>query len=525
VVLLDGILRPRTGGSGSAGAVDIQAERLTLMAGAQINSTTFSTGQGGNITVAVREELTITGRDTNGVARSGIASATTTGSRGAGGRLSVTAPRVTLDDGFLTTQSQGAGDAGAVDMQVGTLTLSRGASVDSNTFGTGRGGTVTVQARESITLSGRSVDPDGTVRQSQIASRTTNRGGDAGRLAISAPSVTLGEDGLIRASTEGSGNAGSIAMDVGRLTLHAGGQISTSTTGAGQGGTVVIQAAEALTILGQSSTGTASALATTSAGTGSGGNVQIQARHLTLRQQGKIDADSTGEGDAGEIQIRVTETLRGQQGTISTASEQSGGGNIALDARLVHLTGSNISATVRGGTGGGGNISINAAFTVLNDSRVVAQADLGRGGNINITASKALLADPRSVVDASAQRGINGTVDLRSPVTNVSGTVAPLPQSFAPTAALLWERCAPRRAGNMASRFVLGGREGIPVEPDGMLVSRPPLAATASAASMGQELTTQPAVLHLLPSGEIQQVTLPTQALAFALDCARWSGQ
>ena len=176
----------------------------------------------------------------------------------------------------------------------------------------------------------------------------------------------------------------------------------------------------------------------------------------------------------------------------------------------MHLTNSDITATVRGGTGGGGNIDVTTAFTVLNHGRIVAQADLGRGGNINITAQQAVVADPHSVVDASAQRGINGTVDIRSPVTNVSGTVAPLPQSFAPSAALLRERCAQRRPGNTASRFVLGGRDGVPVEPSGMLASRPTIGPTAQA----QDNPT--------PATQLAAAQLPAQDEALDIDCRKW---
>jgi len=56
-------------------------------------------------------------------------------------------------------------------------------------------------------------------------------------------------------------------------------------------------------------------------------------------------------------------------------------------------------------------------------------------------------------------------------VTNVSGTVAPLPQAFAPATELLRSRCAKRLREGTVSRFVVGGRDGVPLEPGSLLLS------------------------------------------------------
>jgi hypothetical protein len=62
-------------------------------------------------------------------------------------------------------------------------------------------------------------------------------------------------------------------------------------------------------------------------------------------------------------------------------------------------------------------------------------------------------------------------VDIRAPVTMLSEALAPLPQTFVDVAALLPARCAPRLAGGKFSSLVLGGREGLPPTPDGVLSS------------------------------------------------------
>jgi hypothetical protein len=62
-------------------------------------------------------------------------------------------------------------------------------------------------------------------------------------------------------------------------------------------------------------------------------------------------------------------------------------------------------------------------------------------------------------------------------VTTLSGTLAPLPQAFVSAVALLPARCAARFSGGHASSLVLGGRDGLPLEPSGVLPS--PLALDA----------------------------------------------
>ena len=74
-------------------------------------------------------------------------------------------------------------------------------------------------------------------------------------------------------------------------------------------------------------------------------------------------------------------------------------------------------------------------------------------------------------MSASSTLGINGQVAIQAPVTSISGAVAPLPQSFAQTAELLRTRCVERLREGAVSRFVVGGRDGVPLEPGSLLLS------------------------------------------------------
>jgi len=117
------------------------------------------------------------------------------------------------------------------------------------------------------------------------------------------------------------------------------------------------------------------------------------------------------------------------------------------------------------------SITIDPQFVLLQHSQIIANAFAGTGGTIDIQAQQVFLADPLSQVSATSTLGINGQVNIQAPVTNISGAVAPLPQAFAQTAELLRSRCAERLREGTVSRFVVGGRDGVPLEPGSLLLS------------------------------------------------------
>jgi hypothetical protein len=157
-------------------------------------------------------------------------------------------------------------------------------------------------------------------------------------------------------------------------------------------------------------------------------------------------------------------------GTISTQAVTSDGGNIKLTApNIVRLNGSEITTSVESGVGGGGNIEIDPEFVILNKSRITANAFGGPGGNILIIADN-FIASADSSVTASSQLGVQGTIVIQAIDTDIAAAIAHLPGSFLDASALLPARCAARGGGSESS-FVVAGRGGVPVDPDGYLPS------------------------------------------------------
>jgi hypothetical protein len=273
--------------------------------------------------------------------------------------------------------------------------------------------------------------------------------------------------GQIAADTTGDGRGGDIQLQVGTLALASGAQITsgsglevedTIVVGTGQGGRLIITVGDVVSIAGENS-----GLFSNTLGAGRGGDITLQARELRLTEGGVISAASSSAGDAGSLRLQIGETFRSDHGRVTATAARGAGGNIQLTAgSLTQLIGSEVTAFSVGGREG--NITLDSPLLVLAGSQIIANAFAGPGGNVVIHAG-VLLADPASLISAS------GTLGLTGAVTGLTESVAFFPQTFMSVAALLPVRCAARAPGGRYSSLVLGGRDGLPDDPSGVLSS------------------------------------------------------
>jgi filamentous hemagglutinin family protein len=499
VALTGGALQATTAGAGRGGDVVVEAGTLTLTGRARLDSSTSGAGSGGTVTVTAMDEVTITGQ------QSGLF--TNTVGSGPGGNLTLEARTLQLNAGArVSAESTGTGNAGGVVITVTDAFRSTDSAVTTAATAGAAGGDITIAVRGLVEL-----------RASDITASVAGGMGPGGDVTLTAPTLRM-EGGTIRATTAGAGAGGTIQADVGRLALTAGVQIDSSSSGPGQGGQVTITATDAVLLSGQGS-----GLFTRSAGSGQGGNITLQAPRVALTDHATISAESTGLGNAGNISIAATrEPFLIINGTIVTRATQADGGNIQITTpTMLRLRNSTITAEVGGGASTvGGNITIDPQFVLLQNSQIVANARAGRGGNIDIVAHQVFLADPESLVSASSALGINGQVDIRAPVTSISGAVAPPSPSFAQAGELLRNRCAERLREGTVSRFVVGGRDGVPLEPGQLLLS--PL----ELGDQGIDSRVEGLGRHHAAETQRQGWYAQAQAL-WRLDgeCARWRGQ
>ena len=417
--------------SGNAGEILLEVGSLALTNVAQIQTSTEGAGQGGDVTVTATDSISISGRIIEGNEMYQSAIISSTYGDGNGGTISISTPSLTIDDGALVAETAlGAESGGDIFVEVEDLTISNGGLISSVAFGSGQGGNVTVTAADSISILGRDIDG--------LPSRITSgaNSGAGGDITLEAPEIELSDGVIISTESFGVGNAGDISITASN-TFHS--NNSSVTTAAEQA---------------------------------EGGDINITTQEMQLLNGTLVSAESSGAGNAGNIHLAATDSFLMRDSAVTTEAKQADGGNIKVSAGyMVHLTDSEITASVGGGPETvGGNINIDPEYVILKNSKIIANAFEGMGGNIDITAD-VFLADPNSIVDASSALGIDGQVNIRAPVKEITGTFAPLPKDFLSALALLREPCMARIQGGKYSSFIVGGRDGLPLEPGGLLPS------------------------------------------------------
>jgi large exoprotein involved in heme utilization and adhesion len=530
-----------TVGQGAGGDMMLQARNITLSDGALLAAETKAAGSAGRITLNAGTVVATGGLLSSSSTGQATGAAGTVTLHGRGG-LGTVASTVTLTDSILKTLAEGDGVGGSIQLDATTVTLDR-ATLSATTTGTGRAGAITLVEADTLRSTNSRLTTEATTGvggavtlaahtaldlTGTTVSATVLSGEQAGgTIILRAPTVVV-TGGALQAATAGVGRGGDVVVESGALTLTGGARLDSSTSGAGPGGTVTVRATDTITIVGPES-----GLFTTAADRGAGGDILLETRALTLGPGAIIAAESRGLGNAGDIHLMATDTFLSTHGKVTTEATKADGGEITVQTQhMIRLRDSAITATVGGGAATmGGNITIDPEFLLLERSQIRADAFAGQGGNIRITAG-VLLADPASSVSASSALGIRGTVDIRAPIADLSGTVVPLPQTFAQTATLLRQRCAERLREGKVSSFVLAGRGGIPASPEGGLPS--PLYQANQAVVTGSKRPQESAAMS--PT-EIRDVGDNRQARGQRRDvqgfspvpgieeCARWLGE
>lgn len=379
-----------------------------------------------------------------------------------GGQIRVRATDLTLDNlSLIGSQTEEAGRTADIRLDVDRLRLTDGAFVAINTYGTGAGGNLIVNARESIELSGgipngEFWEASGLFNQVSApdAPQVTGQGGnmnlttrslrvlegaqinastfavgDAGSIQIRARQVDLDGVALERgelfttgprrlpigsgifAGTDrtASGNGGSLRLDTDRLRIRNGAVLQTTTFGSGDAGEMVIRATESIEVSG---TDLANRFPS-SLIAASGGIPEVLAEGV-----------ATASGRGGTLRLQTSALRVTDGGTIAVGSlnpnEQvaKGGGTATLQADSIELAnqGRILTATA---SGDGGNMSVNVGerLTLRQNSQISTSAGSDRaggdGGNIAIAADYILAAlAENSDITANAYTGSGGNITI-----------------------------------------------------------------------------------------------------------------
>jgi large exoprotein involved in heme utilization and adhesion len=428
----------RTYGSRDAGRVTVSARNIELRDGGLISSSTFGTGNAGGTQVTATSRLSIDSANGGGFA-SGIVS------------------NSNVPPGQVGTATSAAGNAGLVRVHAGSLMLSAGGRIGSQTQTTGAGGNVSVTVPGAVSIDGAGTAlPTGILANAEPGSM-----GAAGVVGLEGGAITLSRSGQVASTAAGEGRGGAVTVAAtGNLLLDGGDaadtQISASATGtrSGNGGTVSVSAAT-ITIRD------GARIASSTAGDGRGGDVRVAADEIRLSGAGsQITATSTGMGDAGSITVAARRLALRDGASISTAAKAGNGGNITISlADMLHLQRSAIVTSVRGALGNGGNISIDPQFVILDRSLIQADAVGGNGGNIRIIAGH-IIQSADSAITATSQLGLSGQIGLSGPPPDLNGSLVVLASDLRAATAVLSESCSSRGADPQSS-LVAGRQDGM----------------------------------------------------------------
>ncbi len=482
--------------TGNVGNILIEAKDVSLSNDAQVQAGLFSNaiGEPGTISLQAEDSLSIVGTSNNSTSDTGIFANTEDNSVGNGSDIELSATSILLDNGavaqavsrgdgtggnitidsvvlsldnssLISASTFGRGDAGNIKITTGSLTANNGANIASATApdSSGNGGTINVEASETIELRGTVFDFEGNaVVESGI--NTQSRGtGDSGNIDVTTENLVIKEGAGINAlavaqnsgragnvnvtafdsieviggteltpssisvDTNSSEDAGNLDITTNQLIVRDGGQISSTTFGAGDAGNLNVDATE-ISLSGITRTINGNIVpsglfaSVESGATGDGGNLEITAEKLSVSNGAFITTNAIegSTGDGGEITIDAVESI-----TLDVASffaSRSGGtgtaGDVTVTTSSLSLDNSSgIDAETLTTDGGNINLQITDLITLNNQSRISATAGTaaagGNGGNVTID-TKFLVAFPRSNSDitANAFAGDGGRIDL-----------------------------------------------------------------------------------------------------------------
>ncbi len=379
------LARVREGATGNAGNMAIDSDRVILTNGARVATASLGEGNAGNLSIQATDTVEVkgVGRNPNGDPNPTQISVLSTGS-GKGGSLNIQTSRLIAENGGQVSASAGGiGDGGTLDvnadevsligrspdgrfpsgllarvesgatgnakdlrLQTRRLLLQDGARVAAASLGQGNAGNLTIQATDSVEITGFGTNPDGSPNPTQLSALSTGTG-NAGTLTIETNRLTVGNAAQAIVSSSGTGNPGNLRVEAPIVQLDRG----------------ALQAESA---------------------TGRGGNISLsRSRNVQLRNQSIISADSGPGGSEGDININ-TETIVLLEGSriITDAEAPQGGSNIRIQApnnsRLAVFTSSDSIIRARGEVTVEGEVEVQPPdlpqVEVIDATQLVAQA-------------------------------------------------------------------------------------------------------------------------------------------------------
>ncbi len=322
---------------GNAGKLTISTRQLRVKDGGAVSSSTFGTGNSGNLSISASEFVEVTGIDNNTRSRtpeSTIRTAVQVGPSGTivpggtAGSLNIDTPVLNVtQQGVVTVENQGTGEAGTLTINADTLNLDQAGSI-----------------------------------------KATANSGIGGNIALTIQNLNISNDSQITAAANGSENGGNITINTTNVNAKKNSNITASSF-EGDGGNITIDANDSIFLKNQNNITARSEF-------GNGGNISIAANKIQL-DNSNISASAGGDGNGGNISITADIFLTALNDSDITATAVRGiGGDILIDAPAL------VGIEERKAIPGNGT------------SDADASSEFGQDGNVEITNPQSNIPDP-----------------------------------------------------------------------------------------------------------------------------------
>lgn len=200
----------------------------------------------------------------------------------------------------ISTDSTSGGDAGSIQIRTNTLTVSDGGMISSSSGANGNGGTIAINAKDDILLSGQS--SSGNFRSGIFAA--SGGSGNSGQLSLEADRFIMTNGSIVTTNAYGTGVAGELVVRAQTACLDFLSSIE-SAAASGNGGNQTFDLGQILVLRNGSAL---SATAGTAFAGGNGGNIDIRSPFIVGIPQENSDITANAYSGSGG---RITITTQG----------------------------------------------------------------------------------------------------------------------------------------------------------------------------------------------------------------------
>lgn len=370
------------------------------------------------------------------------------GSRNAG-NISINARNsINLVNSGISSDSNGVGNGGTIDISAKLLSLSNGALIYTRALKEGNAGNVKVNADDINIVGVNSIQG---FSSGLLTASEEKDSGQAGNIDVTTQNLRISNGGVLSARTLSVSPGGNISVNANKVELFDGGQILTSTFNSGNAGNISINA----------------------------NSVQISGTDPTYFE--RLDKLRNSGFDA----IQIIDNDSSASGLFARArgDTASSGGNIQIqNFKLLELRNNSQISTTAGtenSPGNGGNITIQSpnGFIVAvpeENSDITANAYNGKGGFIKIDVqgiyglapNKQLTSSSDITAFSQLNPELNGIIQIDRSAVELNTDLLELPS--VPTDTRLAQTCQSTIATNQSS-FSIIGRSGLPANPKEVL--------------------------------------------------------